>query len=262
MPRLRCLVRGIGDVGSGVAHALFRAGHAVAIHSESTPTTHRRLMSFADAAFDGRATLDGVEAIRVDREDAFAAALGGKNIPVWIGSFEAIPSAIHWDVLIDARMRKRSVPESQRGVARLTIGLGPGFVAGETVDVVIETGWENLGAIIRRGASAPLAGEPRDILGHRRDRLLYSPTSGTFSSNRAIGDLVVAGQPIGSIDGQVLAAPLTGAIRGLTRSGIAVTNGTKLLEIDPRGTDAVYTGLGDRPRRIAEAVVEIVGAAS
>jgi xanthine dehydrogenase accessory factor len=262
MPRLRCLVRGIGDVGSGVAHTLFRAGHAVAIHGESAPTTHRRLMSFADAVFDGRATLEGVEARRMEAAESIGLALHGKELPIWVGAFETIHDAERWDVLVDARMRKRSVPENQRGLARLTIGLGPGFVAGDSVDVVIETGWDNLGAIIRTGASAPLAGEPREIMGHRRDRLLYAPASGKFSSDRTIGDLVVAGQTIGAIDGQTLAAPLTGAIRGLTRSGIAVTKGTKLVEIDPRGTNAVYTGLGDRPKRIAEAVVTIVGAAT
>ena len=33
------------------------------------------------------------------------------------------------------------MPEGQRGNAVVTVGLGPNFVAGETVDLAIETMW-------------------------------------------------------------------------------------------------------------------------
>jgi xanthine dehydrogenase accessory factor len=257
---LLCLVRGIGDVGSAVAHALFQAGHRVAIHDVPAPTAHRRRMAFVDAIFDGSAVLDGVPARRVDNAGELVPIMQrGEFIPVSIAPFDTVLHVAAWDVLIDARMRKRAVPESQRGLAHLTIGLGPGFVAGDNTDMVIETGWDNLGTVIHRGPTAALRGEPSEIRGHRRDRLVYAPEAGVFVTNRSIGELVVAGETIASIGDRKLAAPVAGAIRGLTRSGVPVDVRTKVIEIDPRGSEAVVSGLGERPRRIATGVLQAIG---
>jgi xanthine dehydrogenase accessory factor len=258
MSKLQCLVRGLGDVGSAVAHLLFGAGHDVVLHDGPAPTAHRRRMSFVDAAFDRVATLDGVSAHLTDAPKVADVLAAHREIPACTGEFDRLCHAIGWDVLIDARMHKRATPESQRGLARLVIGLGPGFIAGETADVVIETGWDDLGTIIRHGASAPLRGEPRAILGHARNRLVYAPRAGHFTSSRAIGELVAAGDTVAFVDGHPLTAPLAGAIRGLTRSNVPVETGTKVIEIDPRGAQAVFTGLGERPRRIAEGVARAI----
>lgn len=253
-----CLVRGIGDVGSAIAHRLRGAGHHVAIHDSPTPTVHRRGMAFADAVFDGSAILDGREAQRIDTVADIPRALAGAAIPVHVGPFDILLAAAAWDVLVDARLRKRSTPEDQRGQARLAIGLGPGFVAGANCDVAIETSWENLGQVIANGGTAALAGEPRSILGQARERLVYAPVAGVFVTSRCIGDLVRTGEPIAAIGDRTLAAPLDGAIRGLTRSGVAVEPGTKVIEIDPRGRAGRWSGLGERPARIAAAVLGIV----
>jgi xanthine dehydrogenase accessory factor len=255
----RCLIRGVGDVGSAVAHALFRGGHAVVIHDGPAPTAHRRRMAFVDAVFDGTAVLQEVEARRInDPAEAVREADDRHFIVVHVGPFEALATAAAWEAVIDARMRKHDHPDDLRHLARLTIGLGPGFVAGSNCHAAVETGWEALGAIVRKGGTAPLRGEPRAILGHGRDRLVYAPADGLFVSDRAIGDMVSCGEPLATLSGQVLEAPLTGAIRGLTRSGVPVPAGTKVIEIDPRGAAAVVTGLGERPQRIAEGVIQLV----
>ena len=252
---MRCLVRGIGDVGSAVAHALHGAGHGVAIHDSPRPTTHRRGMAFADAAYDGRATLEVIEAIRVDVAGDVAVTSG---VAVYTGPFADLSVNGTWDVLVDARMRKRSRPEDQRPLARLVIGLGPGFTVGENCHRAVETGWEQLGTLVDAGSTAPLRGEPRAILGHARDRLIYAPRAGLFSSTRRIGDAVTQGESIATIDGETLTAPLTGVLRGLTRSGIPVETGTKVIEVDPRGDPVSAFGIGERPKRIAEAVLRIL----
>lgn len=255
----RCLIRGVGDVGSAVAHALFGAGHAIVIHDGPAPTAHRRRMAFVDAVFEGSAILEGVTARRIDdAADAVREADTHVVIAVHVGSFDALASAAAWDVLVDARMRKRQRPPDLRSLAPLTIGLGPGFVVGDNCDAAVETGWEALGAVVREGATAPLRGEPRAILGHARDRLVYAPVAGLFLSDRNIGDLIACGEPVATIARQTLAAPVAGAIRGLTRSGVPVEIGTKVIEIDPRGPDSVIAGLGERPRRIAEGVTQLV----
>jgi xanthine dehydrogenase accessory factor len=133
--RASVLVRGIGDVGSAVAVVLFRAGYAVAVHDEPAPATPRRGMAFADAVFDGWATLDGLTAVRVKSSAELRHGLNaGDIVPVVVIPFPDVIEATAWSAMIDARMRKRAAPEDQRGLAPLTIGLGPNFVAGENVD--------------------------------------------------------------------------------------------------------------------------------
>ncbi len=253
---LRVLVRGIGDVASAVAHRLFRVGHPVVIHTDPRPTITRRGMAFADAVFDGEAILEGVHAVRVDEMDAVREVLAaGVTIPVVVGQWAALFSVVRPHVLIDARMRKREHPERQRGLAPLTIGLGPNFVAGETTDVVVETSWVRLGEIVTRGASLPLQGEPRPIAGHARDRYVYAPVGGTFHTGFEIGDRVQAGEVVARIDDAPLAAPLDGVLRGLTRDGVPVSPGTKIIEVDPRVRPELVRGIGERPARIAEGVL-------
>ena len=259
---LRTLVRGVGDIGSAVAHRLFLAGHVVVVHDGEQPTTTRRGMAFADAIFDGRTTLDGVEAIRVDELDAVSAILARHTVvPIVVGDFNVVLELIAPDVLIDARMRKRDCPETQRGLSPLTIGLGPNFVAGETTDVVVETSWEQLGRVMTGGAALPLRGEPRAIAGHGRDRYVYAPVAGTLFTRYAIGQQVAAGEIIARIEATSLTAPLSGVLRGLTHDGVPVPAGTKVIEIDPRGDPALVRGIGERPARVADGVLRAIDAA-
>lgn len=250
------LVRGIGDVGSAVAISLLRAGYCVAIHDGPTPAAPRRGMAFADAMFDGSAALDGVVAKRFDSFDAFVGAVGKRELlPVTALPFADVVTAAKWSVLVDARLRKRSHPEQQVGLAALTLGLGPNFVAGENVDLAIETSWgDRLGAVISHGPTMALAGEPRPIAGVGRARFVYAPVEGCFETAARIGDPVVEGQPIARIGNATLCAPLAGIIRGLTHNGVPVSIAAKVLEIDPRGDPSAAFGMGERPKRIAEGV--------
>ena len=145
-------------------------------------------------------------------------------------------------MLIDALMRKRHRPEVQRGLAPLTIGLGPNFVAGHTTDVIVETRWEQLGRVVTRGTALPFQAEPRAIAGHARDRYVYAPVAGTLRSSYAIGQHVAVGEVIARIDETPLAAPLSGVLRGLTHDGVPVAPGTKVIEIDLRGDPALVGG--------------------
>jgi len=257
------LVRGVGDVGSAVAAVLFRAGYAVALHDEPAPAAPRRGMAFADAVFDGAAILDGLTALRVDNSAELRDALAAREVvPVTVVPFSRTLDEADWSVVIDARMRKRAVPERQRGTAPLTIGLGPNFVAGETVDLAIETMWgERLGAIIEAGSTLPFGGEPRAIGGVGRARFVYAPAGGRFETSARIGDRVEESALIATIGGVTLHAPIGGVIRGLTRNGVEVTVRTKVIEVDPRGDPAAAFGLGERPWRIAEGVLKALAKA-
>ena len=225
-------------------------------------------MAFANAVFDGETILAGVRACRLDDPAQVAAALAAHEaIPVVTEPFDALLAAVHPDALVDARMRKRASPERQVGLAPLTIGLGPSFVAGETVDLAVETGWgDDLGRVYESGATRPLAGEPREIEGVARDRYVYAPVAGTFRTERSIGDLVAAGETVGWIEpapvasgpagaATPLAAPIAGALRGLTHTGVPVGVRAKVIEVDPRGARASVRGIGERPGRIAAGIL-------
>lgn len=160
-------------------------------------------------------------------------------------------------------MRKRSPPEVQRGLAPLTIGLGPNFVGGKTTDLVIETSWgERLGETVQSRPALPLGGEPRPIAGYGRERFVYAPLSGVFRTTLEIGVLVERGEEVARIEDTSLRAPLSGMIRGLSRGGVPVSRGTKVVEVDPRGLGAIVRGLGERPRRIAEGVLTAINEAT
>jgi xanthine dehydrogenase accessory factor len=253
-------VRGSGDIGSAVSHGLFLAGYGVVIHESTQPSTTRRRMAFSDAVFDGSAILQRIKSKRVDRLYLLRDMVNEhKMIPLVMEDLSKTLEILHPTVLVDARMRKHSQPESQVHLAALTIGLGPNFVAGETTHLVIETfRGASLGQVIEQGSASPLQGEPNEIEGHARDRYVYAPVAGIFYTTYQIGDQVKAGQEVARIDSIPLFAPITGILRGLTHTDVPVVLKTKVIEIDPRIENAQVSGIAERPARIAQGVLQAV----
>jgi xanthine dehydrogenase accessory factor len=215
------------------------------IHDVLLPVWTRRKMAFTDAVFDSVAVLEGIRAVRIDLLWSLDRVLDDSCIAVSVHGFEELLQVFHPDVLVDARMRKRQHPECQLDLARLTIGLGPNFIAQETTHVVIETAWgDALGAVIVEGAAAAHEGGPRMIGGYGVERVVYSPVTGVFRSDFDIGDQVTTGEVVAHAGNASLVAPLEGLLRGLTRSGVRVVEGTKVIEIDPRGVEAIVSGIG------------------
>ena len=253
------IVIGCGDVGSAVAHALHCAGYSVVLIDHADPPWTRRGMAYTDAWYIGAASLAGVDAcfcasVRsipfvLDRRDMIAAT-------TW--SWQGVATALQPIAIVDARVVKRQAPAMlKQSGGPLTIGVGPGFVAGLHADVAIETAWgDDLGAVIETGSTKPFAGEPRPIAGAGRERYVYAPRPGRFNTDRAIGECVSARDHIASLDGEPIIAPLKGALRGLSARGARIAVGQKVVEIDPRSDPALCFGLGERPRRIARGVVE------
>jgi xanthine dehydrogenase accessory factor len=252
------LVRGSGDVGSAVAHELFRHALRVTLLDDPRPAHARRGMAFTDALFDNKATLAGVVGERGAPNAQLREMLAaGQVIPVLDCALEAALAACEFDVLVDARMRKRATAEDVRKLAPLTVGLGPNFVAGGNVHWVVETQWgDALGRVMRAGAAAPLAGEPKPIAGRARERYVYAPCAGTFRTRCAIGDRVDAGEIVARIDDRSLHAPIAGCLRGLTHDDVQVGAGAKVIEVDPRGDPQHVFGLGERPSRIARGLAD------
>ena len=77
------------------------------------------------------------------------------KVPLIVDPDGASITALKPEVVVDAILAKKNLG-TNRSMAPLTIGLGPGFAAGEDVDIVIETmRGHNLGRIIREGSAIP-----------------------------------------------------------------------------------------------------------
>src|SRR5258708_36920208 len=196
-----------------------------AIQDDPRPTACRRQMAFADAVLGGEAQLSGVIARLVRPHALSSGSWPIRFDPITTVAVEDAIQRLAPDIIVDARLRKRATPERLRDRARLTVGLGPGFVAGGSVDFAVETSWENLGRILRKGPTLPLRGQPRRIRGHARGRHVYAAAPRVFSSDRDIGDAVKRGERLRKIRRPARHTPLAGRPRGPTRAGVAVRKG-------------------------------------
>ena len=254
------LVFSLSEAASAVVHQLHRDRIAVALATDYPPKVHRRRMSFADAWWDGEATLTGVICRRHAPEQLAADHWPSAAMPLLALALAEAVALLPWSLLVDGRLAKRGQPLALRGAAPLTIGCGTGHVVGGTCDLAIETQWGyRLGAVITRGPTAAFDGESRAIAGIGRERFFYAASAGTLTVQRDIGDKVTAGETVALIGQSPVQAPITGTLRGILRHGIAVEARDKICEVDPCPSDrAIYAGLGERPRAIAEGVLDAV----
>jgi xanthine dehydrogenase accessory factor len=263
MDQRKALVIGGGDVGSAIAHRLFRHGIRVLLSERESSPHARRGMAFTDALFEGRTWLAGVEASwQAGIEGVLACWQQNVAIPLVTMPEKLITAAIQFDVLVEATMRRHQLPPDMRDAAPLVIGLGPGYAPGRNCHVAIETQWgPQMGEVLRDRPAAERSGGPRALGGVARERFALSACAGLWRTRCRLGERVVAGQPVGEIAGEVVAAPIDGHLRGVTRDGVQVQAGQRLVEVDPRASPQVF-GLGERPWAIAEGVASALGLCS
>lgn len=250
------VVRGGGDLGTGTAWRLNRAGFPVIVLEIEHPLTVRRSVAFSTAVTDGSITVEGVEGVLVDDREAALHVSADHRVAVLVSAslpaFEEPPA-----VLVDARLAKQPL-DTTRSQAGLVIGLGPGFVAGADTDAVIETNrGHRLGRVIWSGAAEPDTGIPGTLGGESERRVVRADTTGTVRWVVVIGDLVAEGDPLGRIGDRSVAAPIGGVVRGLIAEG-PVKAGLKIGDIDPRGDPSVCYEISDKSRSVAGGVLEAV----
>lgn len=249
------LVRGGGDLASGVALRLHRSGLNVVITELPQPLSVRRSVSFSEAIYDGQAAVEDVTGRAVaDPGDMLKIIniLSKRQIPVLNDPECASSAMLHPLAIVDARMLKRA-PERLRHTAMLYIGLGPGFRAPDNCQVVIETQrGHRLGRVIWSGASSGDTARPD---GDAR-RVLRAPADGIFESSATIGQHFDAGQQIASIGQEPIAAPFPGVLRGLLRPGVNATKGMKVGDIDPRDDPSLVSLASDKALAVGGAVLE------
>ena len=253
------LVRGAGEQASGVGWALAKAGFRVVMTEVEKPLMVRWPVCFGTAVAEGRCQVNGIKACRIEDPQECGTAWQAGEVPVLVdpnlvGLPELKPS-----ILVDAIMAKRNLG-TNRDMALMTIGLGPGFTAEVDVDVVVETNRGHyLGQLIYSGTAQANTGIPGVIEGFSSERVIYSPKAGVFKAKRKIGEQVVAGECLGEIeDGmgkEEVCSSINGVLRGLLRTDTTVGALVKVGDIDPRGHEEYCWTISEKARAIGNAVL-------
>ncbi|MFZ6028399.1 MAG: selenium-dependent molybdenum cofactor biosynthesis protein YqeB [Chloroflexota bacterium] len=255
------IILGGGDLASGVALRLYRAGLHVVITELAQPLAVRRSVSFAEAVYTGEVTVEGVTARRINVPTdklGILMTISKGAIPVLVDPDAVSIDALHPTVVIDARMRKATaVLLGKPGM--LIVGLGPGFEAGVNCSAVIETQrGPTLGRVYWQGKPNPDSGLPDTVGPYQSERVLRAPADGTLDAYAQIGDVLSAGQPVASVDGEVVPAPFDGLLRGLLYPGLQVTAGLKIGDLDPRCDPALVQFVSDKALAVGGAVLEAI----
>ena len=258
MEKLIVLIKGAGEMATGVAHRLFRSGFRVCLTEIAEPLAVRRAVSFCEAVFEEEKEVEGVKARRVCGEEEIRRAWAQGWLPLIIDPGANIRKILKPVVMVDAILAKENLG-TLASDAPLVIGLGPGFRAGEDVHVVVETNrGHNLGRIIEQGEAEPNTGIPGNIGGYTWERVLRTPAEGVFRAKKKIGDAVQAGETVAEVDGAPVKAGISGVLRGILRDGIRVREQMKAGDIDPRGTRENCFTISDKARAIGGSVLEAI----
>lgn len=253
---VKVLIRGGGDLASGVAWRLHVSGFKVLITEISQPMAVRRTVSFCEAVYDGQTEVEGVTALRTDDARSIPAVWERGWIPVIVDPEAESRRALRPQVLVDAILAKKNLGTAM-GHAPLVIALGPGFSAGKDAHFVVETNrGHRLGRLLTSGGAQPNTGVPGPVKGITADRVLRAPCDGLWENRKNIGDLVRKGEVVGLVRGRPVASKIDGILRGLIRPGIAVSWGLKIGDVDPRADQSACHTISEKALALAGGVLE------
>jgi xanthine dehydrogenase accessory factor len=253
---MRVVVKGGGDLGTGVAWRLHRCGFNVLVTEVAQPTAIRRTVAFASAIFDGQVTIEGEPARLIAHASQAQDCWKARQVAVMIDPQAEVIQQIQPDVVIDAILAKQNLGTRLED-APAVVALGPGFIVGVDCHAVVETNrGHNLGRVIWQGSAEPNTGIPGTISGENARRILVAPASGIFREKSHIGDLVKAGAVIALIGDEPVISRLDGVVRGLLHDGLPVQTGMKIGDVDPRGEVSHCYTISDKSLAIAGGVLE------
>lgn len=252
------LIRGAGDLASGVAHRLARCGFSVIMTDTKQPTTVRCTVAYSRAVYTGELALEGVTGrLANSPEEALAVTRRGE-VAVLVDPDMDCLCTLRPDALVDAVIAKYNMGTTIQD-APIVVALGPGFTAGEDCHAVVETKrGHTLGSVIYHGSAIPNTGVPGNVGGYTSERILRAPCDGVFQPVAAIGAMVHKGDVTATVNGQPVLSNLDGVVRGLLPAGTPVTKGLKSGDVDPRGIREYCYTISDKARAIAGGVLEAI----
>ena len=256
---MKVVIRGGGDLATGVAEVLYQSGFKILILDIEKPSSIRRSMCFSEAIYDGVTKVENIICKKIENENEIERCWSEKIIPIMVDEKGEIIKKIKPDVVVDSIIAKKNLGTT-KDMAPITIALGDGFEAGKDVDIVIETmRGHNLGRIITSGRAMKNTGIPGEIKGVSKDRVIYSLASGIFSSVKKIGDTVQKDEIIGYVGDVEIRGKISGVLRGIIREGYEVTKNMKIGDIDPRIEEKnnCFT-ISDKARSLGGAVLRAI----
>lgn len=252
------VVRGAGEMASGVIRRLFLAGLEVIALEQKQPNCIRRTVCFAEAVYENEISVEGVTTRLIRSADGISNAVAGGFVPLFIDTEARLLPVFNPSVVVDARMLKQNI-NTTLDLAPIVIGLGPGFVVGTNCHAAVETNRGfNLGRAIYDGAPEAYTGMPSPVEGISENRLLFSPADGNLKTYKNIGNEVEAGEKIGEVSGRPVECRTGGVLRGLARNGLIVKQGQKIGDVDPRGIREYCLKISDKANAVAGGVLEAV----
>ena len=250
------LVKGAGDLATGTAVRLYRAGFQVVMTDVAQPTAVRRTVAFSQCIYDGQTTVEGITARKAENRDQVRDILAAGEIPVLVDPQASILPQLPFMAVVDAILAKKNLGTTISD-APIVLALGPGFTAGVDCHGVIETKRSHdLGRLILEGAAIPNTGVPGDVGGYTTERIIRAPADGPFEPVAQIGQQVNLGDVVAKVNGIPVTAQLTGIVRGMLPAGIPVTAGMKSGDIDPRCEVRHCFTVSDKARAIGGGVLE------
>ncbi|MGL5348453.1 MAG: selenium-dependent molybdenum cofactor biosynthesis protein YqeB [Peptostreptococcaceae bacterium] len=258
------VVRGAGDLASGIINRLSKCGYKVVALEIDRPMAIRRKVSYSEAVYEGEVCIEGIECKFCEDIQAIKNTLNQNKVALVIDEKGKYIEKLKPSILIDSILAKKNLG-TNKDMANLTIALGPGFIAGTDADFVIETmRGHNLGRIITKGEAKKNTGIPGSINGVSKDRVVYSEVAGKIKNLSEIGDIVKQGQVLAYITDNnenrtEVKATIDGILRGIIRDGSQIPKKLKILDIDPRldELENCYT-ISDKARCLAGSVLEVI----
>ncbi len=255
---MKILIKGAGDLATGVAWELFRAGHRIIMTEIAVPLTVRRQVAYSRAVYEGRAEVEGVTGVLAKTAEEAIALAGQGCIGVLVDPEAAVRQVWQPDVVIDAIMAKKNIGTALTD-APLVLALGPGFTAGKDCHAVIETmRGEKLGCPLYQGSAIPNTGVPGIVGGFGLERLIKASADGLMEPVAAIGDIVEKGSILAYTGGHPVYAQIDGIIRGMLQADVPVKAGMKIGDVDPRKDTSLVHLISDKSHKIGRGCVEAI----
>ena len=258
LDRQLVLIRGAGDLASGIALRLWRSGFGVVMTDLPQPTTIRRTVAFSQAVVAGEARVEGVTARWASNPEEALALLSQGILPVLADPECRCREKLRPLALVDAILAKRNLGTAITD-APIVVGVGPGFTVGVDCHAAVETmRGHRLGRTLYEGSPLPNTNLPGLIGGFGGERVLRAPADGIFREERTIGDRVHAGDVAGWVGEHPMVCTIDGVLRGLLATGVPVHKGMKAGDVDPRNDPSYCQTASDKALAVGGGVLEAI----
>lgn len=256
--RMKILIKGAGDLASGIACRLHRCGFLVVMTEIPVPTTVRRTVAFSRAVYENRTKVEDITGVLCRSMEEIEEALSKDQVAVVVDEECYIREKWNPDAVVDAIIAKKNLG-TRITDADIVVGVGPGFTAGRDCHCVVETKrGHDLGRCIWNGSAIPNTGVPGIIGGYDKERIIRAVDNGLFHPAVTIGTVVELNDVVGYVNDAPVLAQVGGVVRGLLQDGVTVFCGMKSGDIDPRGVTGHCYTISDKASAIGGGVLEAV----